>query len=65
MNHYHPSQRERHMIVISLYGMMDALQRELNEVAGWDETADAVIRQYLSDRIDHYRMLIRMYQDDQ
>ena len=59
-----PSEREKHMISLGLTSMALILEKELTEVTGGlIEEADALIRIYLRDRIEHYRTLARAYEE--
>jgi hypothetical protein len=63
---YNPSPRERHMISIGLTSMKMMLEKELAEIGDSPSpAADAAIRGYLEDRIDHYRVLAAHYAADE
>jgi len=64
MTSYNPSERERHMISIGLTSMRMMLEKELLEVTGGDSHDDHVVRTYLEERIEHYRVLAAMYEGE-
>lgn len=56
------SKREKQMVITGLAVMKTALERELAEVLGGLKEPDDIIRHYIEDRIDHYRVLIEGYE---